>query len=259
MASAVSAGAILGEAARRATGEIPMDKLLTQLVEKLKKAFGDRLVSIVLYGSAAAGDHHPKFSDFNILCALRTITPRELADSEDIFRWWREQGSPSPLLLTEDEVAGSTDCFAIEFLDIKQQHQLLYGKDVISGLAVDRSFYRAQVEHDLRAKLLRLRQKASGMLSDSDLLRRLLVDSISTFAVLFRHALALHGFEAPHRKRDVFEAARQRFGFDPAPFEKLLAIREEQVKPREVEPVGLLAQYMDGITVVINAVDRLDK
>ena len=34
---------------------------------------------------------------------------------------------------------------------------------------VDNSFYRAQVEHELRAKLLRLRQKASGMLSDADL------------------------------------------------------------------------------------------
>jgi|SRR5579871_2673601 len=236
-----------------------MDKALTQLVEKLKKAFGDRLVSIVLYGSAASGDHHPKFSDFNVLVVLRAITPREMADSEEIFRWWREQGSPSPLLLTEDEVTNSTDCFAIEFLDIKQQHQLLFGKDVVSGLAVDRSFYRAQVEHDLRAKLLRLRQKASGMLSDADLLRRLLVDSISTFAVLFRHALALHGSEAPQRKREVIVAAQQRFGFDGAPFEKLLAVREERVKPRDVDPVALLGPYLQGIGVVIDAVDRLDK
>ena len=236
-----------------------MDKVVTQLVDKLKNAFGDRLVSIVLYGSAAGGDHHPKFSDFNVLVVLSAITPREMADSEEIFRWWREQGSPSPLLLTESEVTNSTDCFAIEFLDIKQQHQLLYGKDVVSGLAVDRSFYRAQVEHDLRAKLLRLRQKASGMLSDADLLRRLLADSISTFAVLFRHALALDGAEAPHRKRDVIEAARQRFGFDAAPFETLLALREERLKPRDVDPAGLLAGYLQGIGAVIDAVDRLDK
>ena len=46
---------------------------------------------------------------------------------------------------------------------------------MISALVIDDSFYRAQVEHELRAKLLRLRQKAAGMLSDQDLLRRLLV------------------------------------------------------------------------------------
>ena len=86
-----------------------MEKVLNQLVEKLQKAHGDRLVSVVLYGSAAAGDHHAKFSDLNILCVLSEISPRELGASESIFRWWREKGNPSPLLLTEREVATSTD------------------------------------------------------------------------------------------------------------------------------------------------------
>jgi len=236
-----------------------MDKVLNQLVEKLQKAFGDRLVSVVLYGSAADGDHHAKYSDFNVLCVLRAITPRELGETTEIFRWWRELGSPSPLLLSEQEVATSTDCFAIEFLDIQQQHRLLYGTDVVAPLVVDRSFYRAQVEHDLRAKLLRLRQKASGMLADPDLLRRLLVDSVSTFCVLFRHALALSGVEVAPRKREIIERARDQFGIDAAPFEKLLAIREERLKPREVEPVTLLAGYLDGIGKVIDVVDRLEK
>jgi hypothetical protein len=124
---------------------------------------------------------------------------------------------------------------------------------------VDRSFYRAQVEHDLRAKLLRLRQKASGMLSDADLLRRLLVDSISTFCVLFRHALALYGVGVTARKREIIERARDQFGIDAQPFERLLAIREEHIKPREVEPVTLLAGYLEGIGKVIDAVDRLEK
>ena len=247
------------EEALPATGKLAMEKLLTQLVEKLQAAYGDRLVSVVLYGSAAAGDHHANFSDFNILCVLSAMTPRELRESEEVFRWWREQGSPSPLLLTEHEVATSTDCFAIEFLDIQQQHRVLFGKDVVSGLTVDRSFYRAQVEHDLRAKLLRLRQKASGMLSDSDLLRRLLVDSVSTFCVLFRHALGLHGAEMPGRKREVIERASQRFGVNALPFEKLLDIREGRLKPREVEPITLLASYLEGIGKVIDSVDQLEK
>jgi hypothetical protein len=236
-----------------------MDKVLDQLVERLRSAYKERLVSVVLYGSAADGDHHPKYSDFNILCVLSAITPRELGQSEEIFRWWREQGSPSPLLLTEHEVATSTDCFAIEFLDIQHQHRLLHGKDVVSRLTVDRSFYRAQVEHDLRAKLLRLRQKASGMLSDAELLRRLLVDSISTFCVLFRHALALHGVEVGTRKREVIERAHEQFGIDTGPFERLLAIREEHLKPRDLEPVAMLGSYLEGIGKVIDAVDRLEK
>jgi predicted nucleotidyltransferase len=235
------------------------EQLLNGLVEKLQHAFGDTLVSVVLYGSAAAGDHHPHFSDYNVLCVLREITRRELAASEPIFRWWREQGSPSPLLLTEAEVANSTDCFAIEFHDIKKNHRVLFGRDVIEPLVVDDSFYRAEVEHDLRSKLLRLRQKAAGMLSEPDQLRRLLADSVSTFCVLFRHALVLHAVEPPARKREVVQAVAALFGADAQPFERLLDIREEQVKPREVDPVSLLDAYLKSIEVVVDAVDRLEK
>jgi hypothetical protein len=236
-----------------------MEQVLTQLVEKLQQAFGDRLVSVLLYGSAAAGDRQSKFSDWNILCVLTDISRNELGASEKVFRWWREQGSPSPLLLTENEVATCTDCFAIEFHDIQRHHRVLYGKDVVAAVEIDNSFYRAQVEHDLRAKLLRLRQKAAGMLSEPDQLRRLLVDSVSTFCVLFRHALVLDGVDAPSRKRDVVAAAAAHFGMDPLPCEKLLDIREERVKPREVDPVSLLDAYLQAIGVVIAAVDRVAK
>jgi hypothetical protein len=236
-----------------------MEKLLNQLVERLQETFHDRLVSVVLYGSAATGDRQEKFSDYNVLCVLSELNRRELAASEPIFRWWREQGSPAPLLLTENEVQTCTDCFAIEFHDIKRDHQLLHGKDLVSTLDIDDSFYRAQVEHDLRAKLLRLRQKASGMLSDPNLLRRLLLDSISTFCVLFRHALLLNGVQVAPKKREVIQVARDRFGLDPTPFDQLLDIREERIKPRDLDPVSLLDAYLAGIAVVIDAVDRLEK
>ena len=236
-----------------------MEKLLTQLIGKLQKAYGERLVSVVLYGSAATGDHHADFSDINILCVLSEISPRELADGEDIFRWWREQGSPSPLLLTEHELAASADCFAIEFHDIQRQHRLLHGKDVITSLLIEDTFYRAQVEHDLRAKLLRVRQKAGGMLSNPDLLRRMLLDSVSTFCVLFRHALILRGADAPALKRDVIQRAREVFAIDAAPFEKLLDVREGRLKPRDIDPVLLLASYLKEISQVIDAVDQIEK
>ncbi|HXA04442.1 MAG TPA: nucleotidyltransferase domain-containing protein [Bryobacteraceae bacterium] len=236
-----------------------MENTLNELLDKLTKALGDRLVSVVLYGSAAAGDHHEGFSDLNVLCVLNQVTSRELAQSEQVFRWWREKGNPSPLLLSEHEVATSTDCFAIEFHDIKAHHRILQGKDVISQLVVDDSFYRAQVEHDLRAKLLRLRQKAAAALSDKDALRRLLADSISTFCVLFRHALVLHGVPAKSKKRDVIEQARESLGIDPAPFVKLLDLREERIKPQELEPQGMLDSYLKQISIVIDAVDRLEK
>jgi hypothetical protein len=54
------------------------------------------------------------------------------------------------------------------------------------------------------------------------------------------------------------ERARERFGIDAAPFLKLLDLREERIKPKEVDPEPLLAAYMKEIEKAIAAVDRLD-
>ena len=51
-----------------------MDKQLETLTQKLQAAFGDRLVSVILYGSAAAGDWQERASDINILCVVTSIT-----------------------------------------------------------------------------------------------------------------------------------------------------------------------------------------
>jgi predicted nucleotidyltransferase len=236
-----------------------MEKTLRQLVEKLQHTFGERLASVVLYGSGATGDVHPKFSDLNVLCILKTVTPRELAESEPIFRWWRSFDSPAPLLLSEDEVRTSTDCFAVEFRDIQARSRLLAGRDVVSELEIDFSFYRAQVEYELRGKLLRLRQKAAGVLSDKELLLRLMADSVSTFCTLGRHALLLAGREAKWQKREIVNSLELEFGIPAAPFLTLLDLREGVRKPRQVGARDLLVEYLAAILKLVATVDRLER
>src|SRR6266849_657240 len=128
-----------------------MEQKLQELVDRLRQAQQDRLLSVILYGSAATGDHHAEFSDLNVLCVLTQITPVELAACEPVFKWWRD-GNPAPLLMSEEEVRTSTDCFPIEFHDMQERRRVLFGKDVIEGLAIDKTFYRAQVELDLRER-----------------------------------------------------------------------------------------------------------
>jgi predicted nucleotidyltransferase len=235
-----------------------MEKLLSQLVEKLQKAYGDRLISVVLHGSAAWGGRQPKFSDINVLCVFSSLAVRDLAAGEEIVRWWRRHADSALMPITQSEVSDCSAYFALEFIDIQRSHRLLYGKDVVSGLAVDRRFYRAQVERDLCAKLLRLRQKAAGMMSHPDLLLRLLVDSASTFCVLFRHALEVRGIEAPPARRETIALAREHFRIDTAVFEKLLDVREGRVSPRQTDAVTLLGPYMECIRAVADQLtDRL--
>jgi hypothetical protein len=235
-----------------------MEKKLQDLVDRLKKAQRDRLVSVILYGSGAGGNHHGEFSDLNVLCVLTRVTPAELADCEPVFKWWRAQGNPSPLLLSEEEVRTSTDCFPIEFQDILERRRVLFGKDAISGLSIDKTFYRAQIELELRAKLLRLRQKAAAVLTDKQELLKLMLDSVSTFLVLARHAVLLSGIGVGHAKREIAQALG-RIGADPSPFDTLLDLREQKKKAGDVDPEALFAGYLKQIEAVVAHVDRLEK
>lgn len=236
-----------------------MERALGELVDRLRKTYQDRLVSVILYGSAAVGDYHQRFSDLNVLCVLRQVTPRELGESTAIVRWWRELGNPAPLLLSVEEVRNATDCFPVEFHDIRARHRVLWGEDLAAGLEIDESFYRAQVEHELRAKLLRLRQKAAGVLADKELLRALLVDSLPTFCTLFRHALRLSGVEGDFQKRRLLVQVREHFGADTTVFERLLDLREGRIKPRELDPGAVFESYLQTIGKVIERVDKLEK
>lgn len=236
-----------------------MDKVLHQLVERMTKTFGDRLVSIVLYGSAAGGEYDGTYSDLNVMCVLRKITVVELGDSEPVFHWWRGQKNPSPLLLSEEELRRSTDCFSIEFHDMKERRRVLYGVDVVEPLQIGDSFYRAQVEHELRAKLLRLRQKAAGVMFDDELLQRLMAESVTTFVMLLRHALRLAGHEAPFARAGILEQGATHFQIDPQVFQTLLESRAAKAATRSGPARKLLEGYLAQIDAVIAAVDGIAK
>jgi predicted nucleotidyltransferase len=235
-----------------------MEDKLQELVDRLKRAHREQLVSVVLYGSAAAGDHNEHFSDINVLCVLDRITPTALADSEPTFKWWRDLGNPSPLLLGEEELRTSTDCFPIEFQDMKERRRVLYGSDVIQDLVIDRVFYRAQVEMELRTKLIRLRQKAAGILSSKPELLRLMIDSTPNFLVLARHALSVSGVASGWRKREVVRHMPD-IGADGTPFDTLLDLREQSKLARDVDPEALFASYLRQIEAIVHHVDRLEK
>jgi hypothetical protein len=136
---------------------------------------------------------------------------------------------------------------------------VLYGEDVVAGLEIEEVFYRAQVEHDLLAKLLRLRQKAAGVLSDSTLLLRLMADSVSTFCILGRHALRLAGAEAPWGKRAIIAECARRFGLPGQSFYTLLDLREGRASARDLDARTLFEDYLKDITALVVAVDAIDR
>jgi len=256
LAAAIS---VAGEQAVTGNTQGQAEALLADLTERLKTAFGDRLVSLMLYGSAAMGDHLDRISDLNVLCVLDRITTAELAASEPVFRWWLQRGNPAPLLLTREEVGTSADCFPMEYHDMREHRRVLHGLDLIQSLRIETSTYRTQVEHELRAKQIRLRQKAAELLTQADRLLKLLIHSISTFCVLGRHALILSGHEPRFKKTEVVTALESAMGRKLDSFQAILAARDVgKVAPGQTA-TALLEGYLAEIDALVRFVDGLEK
>ncbi len=236
-----------------------IDDKLSRLVERLKAALGDRLESVVLYGSAAMNDWQQETSDLNILCVLTQLSPRELASCEPVIDWWKQARNPAPLLLTAEEVRTSTDCFPMEFHDMQEYRRVLFGADIIADLEIDQSFYRAQVEHELRAKQIRLRQKAAEVLSKPDRLTRLLVDSLSTFCVLGRHALILSGHQPRYKKPEILAALEKVLGRSLTASNAILAIRSAAKPGTAADVDALFEGYLDEMGWLVRFVDELSR
>jgi predicted nucleotidyltransferase len=233
-----------------------MEEKFSELVDWLKNAATTNLKAVVLYGSAVAGDFHEQHSDLNILCVVEQAGSAELEKLHPIAEWWVKKGNPAPFVFTMDELARSADVFAIELLDIKRHHRILYGADFFDGFDVPMNLHRLQVERELRTGWLRLRQAILTAPRKTEVHLQLMDRSISSFCVLFRHAvIALQHGEA-HGKREAVEAMATITGANPAGFQTILDFRAGKLKEKDIDVEATLQTYLEFVEVVTNEVDR---
>ena len=232
---------------------------LNNLVGDLRSTHGDNLASVVLYGSAAAGDHIELRSDYNLLIALRRIAPEDLRLAQAPMREWQRLGHPLPVYFTVEELSDAADVFPIEFYQMENARIVLYGDDPFAFLKLSDANLRHQAEYELRSKLIQLRRLYIPASVSVEKLCNLMSDSLASFAALFRAVLLLHGKEAPVAKPDCVRATVQLLKLDSQPFERIFEFRSAGTRPAtEQEANEIFAAYLSQVERVIEVVDELD-
>jgi predicted nucleotidyltransferase len=231
---------------------------LNGLIEDLRATHGENLASVVLYGSAAAGDHIELRSDYNLLIALNRITPEDLQRAQAPMREWQRLGHPLPVYFTVEELSDAGDVFPIEFHQMAKARVLLYGRDPFEFVQLSDHNLRHQTEYELRSKLIQLRRLYIPASTSIEKLSELMSDSLASFAALFRAVLLLHGEEAPIAKPDCVRATAELLQLDPHPFERIFEFRATDNFPKSLsEANAIFGDYMAQIENVIEAVDEL--
>ena len=227
---------------------------LDELVTQLKAAFGADLSSVVLYGSAAGGDHNPKRSDQNVLVIVKQVPISAAKAISATARAWTEAGNPAPMVFTEREWRGSADVFPMEYADILERNRVLHGTAPFDGIVVRSADLRLQLENEAMGKLLHLRRALLANASDDKQLAEMLGRSASAIMVIFRAVCRLHGEVPALDNASLVDQVARLAGLDAAPFHRAIAVARGDSPPTS----GMLATaagYVEGMERLVGHLD----
>lgn len=230
---------------------------LDEFVTQLRTAYGPPLRSVVLYGSAVAGEHIAKRSDYNLLVIADEIPMNRLREIAAAMRAWRDAGNPAPRTFTTAEWRASADVFPMEYADLIERHRVLHGEDPFPGIVVDRGDLRLQVEREALAVVLRLRQGVLLAGADAGEQLKLMSASLSALMIVFRGVLRLHGHSAPQDYVELTRAVARDVSIDATPIEEVVhEVRGDRRIPKE-RATNVLVGYLKATEAVARHVDAL--
>lgn len=234
------------------------EEIFQEFTRDYQAIFRDDLKSIILYGSGARGEYIPKKSDLNFLIVLTEGAMDRLREAYPLIRKWRKRRVNIPLFLTEEYITSSLDSFPVEFLNFRDSHVLVFGKDVLEGLSFGKKNIRLQCERELKGKLLLLREAYLDSEGKTRNLRQVSSASLTAFLSLFRALLFLGDREIPHHNNELISTAAKEIGFDEKPFMEVLRVREGKVKARHDEMGTIVEKYLEAIRELWKTVDQLE-
>ena len=167
------------------------EEIFDAFTNDCKKVFGADLVSIILYGSGARGEYIPKKSDINFMVLLTEAGISSLGKAMPLVASWKKRRVATPLFLTKEYIASSLDTFPIEFLNLKAAYAVVFGQDVLGGLAFDGRLLRIQCEREIKGKLLQLRQHFLETEGSARKIAALISFSLPTFFSIFQAVIFL--------------------------------------------------------------------
>ncbi|HEY5219101.1 MAG TPA: hypothetical protein VIJ16_04790 [Gemmatimonadaceae bacterium] len=229
---------------------------LENLVAQLHAVFGGELHSVVLYGSAAAGEHLPKRSDHNVLAIVERLDVAHLRALSATARAWGEAGNPPPLVFTIEEWRESSDVFPMEYADMLERHRVLHGASPFDGVRVSMADLRLQVEREARGKLLALRQGALAAGNDNKAELTLVASTVSTIMVIFRGIERLRGNKPSHDNVELSRSVAGAVSVDPDAFVRVVRHVRGEAKLTPAQAPAVLDAYLAGIEAVVRYLDE---
>ncbi len=221
-----------------------------------RAALGDRLESIILFGSLARGEWVPNHSDINVMIVLKGVSLEALDSLVGPVHVALGEMKLSVMIATEPELRDSSDVFPVKFFDIRRHRRVLWGRDVLADLPISRDHLRLRCEQELRNLALRLRRFYVLRAHRPEQLRVTLESGLSSLLSGLGVMLHLRGGDVPATRTAVAEASARAFQLDGKAIQDVLDLKSGGSAP---EPAELRRRYGAFLSVATRAAEAVDK
>ncbi|PIP67952.1 MAG: hypothetical protein CO035_03610 [Candidatus Omnitrophica bacterium CG_4_9_14_0_2_um_filter_42_8] len=204
---------------------------------KLLGIHKENIISIVLYGSATGKYFIPGKSDINLAVVFKCLGLAQLKDSLRVINSGMSKKITAPLFLSLSHIGTSKDTFPIEFIEIKENNILVYGKDVFSGLEIDEANLKLFCKKEIEGKLIRIRQAYLEIGLRKKGVESLMKGSLNSLIPAFRALLRQKSPKPPVDKEQILIEFCNYYGLSKDVFIAILKdkMNDEKIKGGDVE------------------------
>ncbi len=229
---------------------------LNPLVEKLKILFADSLVSIVAHNSALLGRTQ---KDMNLLLVFNnnfnyTLVEATIKKDSLLRRYFQTH---AVLLFTAEEISNSCDIFPIEFFEILETAETLFGENLDKLIQISDANLRLQVESNIRRNIILLRKDYPHRQNH---LYALLSESFNNQLITIKYILKLKKEETKDLKAaDLISKLSKVSKINPEAFNTLLLELEKgrMANKRRNFWQKLFHNYHEQLTILVQDIDSL--
>lgn len=232
--------------------QIPLTlrKELKHFCEELVASCRDKMISITVIGSAAAGDFLSGLSDLNLLVVFSELELKQIDDIAAKARKWCNRSKISPRFISKRNLMSSLRYFPIDFWTMQKTRIVIYGEDILKNITIQKEDLLWQLRHEIKGLRMRLKQQFWRTGDDVGSAKSALVADFNTVVYLSKILLYLKGASVPDTKDRVIELTKKEFNTDIKPDKTAMFIKLRSIKLKKSDIIQLYEELLKYIRTI---------
>ena len=230
---------------------------MEKFIDNLKNILQERLISVFMYGSKVKYSQELVKTDMNVMVIVKNLSGNDIRACSEIVNKWMKAKNPIPVFMEREEWFHSSDVYAMEYADIKAEHRILYGEDLISDLNVDPDNIRFQCEQETKNLLMRFRQFYLENAHSPKRLKDSFVPLAKTCNAIFKAILRVKFTDIPSEKEDIIKKLAEISGLEASIYIKLLGYKRKQCKMNDKETIAFADEIVDALTKLLDYTNNM--